>query len=38
MAYLEVKNLSKFFGTFQAIKDIDIEINEGEFVCFLGPP
>ena len=37
MAYLEVKNLSKFFGTFQAIKDIDIEINEGEFVCFLGP-
>ena len=37
MAYLEVKNLSKFFGTFQAIKDINIEINEGEFVCFLGP-
>jgi len=35
--YLEVKNLSKSFGSFEAIKNIDIKINEGEFVCFLGP-
>ncbi len=35
--YLEVNNLSKSFGDFQAIKNIDINIKEGEFVCFLGP-
>lgn len=35
--YLEVKNLSKSFGNFEAIKNIDINIQEGEFVCFLGP-
>ena len=36
-SYLEVKNLSKSFGDFEAIKDISINIKEGEFVCFLGP-
>ena len=35
--YLEVKDLSKSFGSFEAIKNIDINIKEGEFVCFLGP-
>ena len=37
MSYLEVKNLSKSFGSFEAIKNISINIKEGEFVCFLGP-
>ena len=37
MSYLEVKNLSKSFGSFEAIKNISISIKEGEFVCFLGP-
>ena len=36
-SYLEVKNLSKSFGSFEAIKNIGINIKEGEFVCFLGP-
>ena len=36
-SYLEVKNLSKSFGSFEAIKNISINIKEGEFVCFLGP-
>jgi iron(III) transport system ATP-binding protein len=36
-SYLEVKNLSKSFGSFEAIKNISINIEEGEFVCFLGP-
>ena len=36
-SYLQVKNLSKSFGSFEAIKNISITINEGEFVCFLGP-
>ena len=35
--YLEVNNLSKSFGNFEAIKNIGIDIKEGEFVCFLGP-
>ena len=25
------------FGSFQALKDIDLAIAQGEFVCFLGP-
>ena len=36
-SYLKVKNLSKSFGSFEAIKNISINIKEGEFVCFLGP-
>ena len=36
-SYLQVKNLSKSFGSFEAIKNISIAIKEGEFVCFLGP-
>ena len=35
--YLQVTNLSKSFGSFEAIKNIAINIKEGEFVCFLGP-
>ena len=35
--YLEVKDLSKSLGNFEAIKNIGIDIKEGEFVCFLGP-
>ena len=35
--YLEIQNLSKNFGNFQALKDISLKINDGDFVCFLGP-
>jgi len=35
--YLKVENLTKKFGDFTALKDIDLEVFEGEFVCFLGP-
>ncbi|MCV6547325.1 MAG: putative 2-aminoethylphosphonate ABC transporter ATP-binding protein [Cohaesibacter sp.] len=35
--YLSIKNLWKAFGTFLALKDISLDIHEGEFICFLGP-
>ena len=35
--YLSVQNLSRRFGSFEALRDISIAIQEGEFVCFLGP-
>ena len=35
--YLVIENLSKYFGSFQALNDISLSINAGELVCFLGP-
>ena len=35
--YLIIEGLNKYFGSFQALENISIEISEGEFVCFLGP-
>lgn len=36
-AYLRIEHVSKSFGSFQALNDVTLEINSGEFVCFLGP-
>jgi len=36
-SFLSIRSLTKSFGPFQALKSIDLEIGEGEFVCFLGP-
>ncbi|MBL6959236.1 MAG: putative 2-aminoethylphosphonate ABC transporter ATP-binding protein [Rhodospirillales bacterium] len=35
--YLSILDLTKMFGDFTALKDISLDIFEGEFVCFLGP-
>ena len=35
--YLRLEGIRKSFGSFQALRDIDLSIEQGEFVCFLGP-
>ena len=35
--YLRLEGIRKSFGAFQALSDIDLTIEQGEFVCFLGP-
>ncbi len=35
--YLRIESLTKLFGSFAALKDVDLEVYEGELVCFLGP-
>ncbi|MDH3671014.1 MAG: putative 2-aminoethylphosphonate ABC transporter ATP-binding protein [Gammaproteobacteria bacterium] len=35
--YLRIESLTKLFGSFAALKDINLEVFEGEFICFLGP-
>lgn len=34
---IQIKNVSKTFGSFQALKPLDLTINEGEMVGLLGP-
>ncbi|MBE0507090.1 MAG: TOBE-like domain-containing protein [Marinospirillum sp.] len=34
---IQIQNVSKTFGSFQAIKPLDLTINEGEMVGLLGP-
>jgi iron(III) transport system ATP-binding protein len=36
-AYLQIRDLTKKFGNFTALKNISLDIFEDEFVCFLGP-
>ena len=34
---LKIRGLAKRFGAFTALRDIDLDVASGEFVCFLGP-
>ena len=35
--FLRIRNLTKKFGNFTALKNISLDVSEGKFVCFLGP-
>ncbi len=35
--YLKIRNLTKKFGDFTALREISLDVFENEFVCFLGP-
>ena len=37
MAGLTIRNLSKTFGEFEALSDVSITVNSGEFLAVLGP-
>jgi sulfate transport system ATP-binding protein len=34
---IEVQNISKTFGTYQALRDVSLKVNDGELVALLGP-
>ena len=36
MAFVKLSSLSKYFGKFKAIDNLDLEINDGEFFTLLG--
>ena len=33
---IEVKHVSKNFGTHQVLKDVDFNVNEGDVTCVIG--
>ena len=36
MARIELRNIQKLFGAFQVLKDVNLTIEDGEFVVMLG--
>ena len=38
MANLKLENVTKRFGSIKAVKQLNLDIHDGEFFCILGPP
>ena len=36
-AIVSIENLHKSYGSFRALSGIDLEVQEGEVVCIIGP-
>ncbi len=36
-SYLQLDGVAKQFGSFMALQGVDLQVPQGEFVCFLGP-
>ncbi|WP_342214191.1 ABC transporter ATP-binding protein [Aminobacter anthyllidis] len=36
-AFIEIRNLSKAYGSFRALNDVDLDVGRGEFLSVLGP-
>ena len=34
---IEIRNVNKHFGTFQALRDVNLDIASGELLALLGP-
>ncbi|RJP22249.1 MAG: ABC transporter ATP-binding protein [Candidatus Abyssobacteria bacterium SURF_5] len=34
---IEIRNLSRYFGSLKAVDNLNLTVGEGEFFCFLGP-
>ena len=37
MSTIELSRVTKKFGTFMAVRDVDLSVAAGEVVCLLGP-
>ena len=37
MAHVSLRNIVKRFGSFEAIKGVDLDVHDQEFVVFVGP-
>ncbi|MGA1722040.1 MAG: ATP-binding cassette domain-containing protein, partial [bacterium] len=37
MASVSIKNVWKYYGETAAVKDLNLEVQNGEFLCVLGP-
>ena len=37
MAQVELRGVNKSFGKTEVIRNVELEINKGEFVVFVGP-
>ena len=37
MSYLSIRDIKKSFNKIEVLKGVDLEIEKGEFICFLGP-